>query len=409
MKNETKLRSKLWIMLISFVVSAGLFLSVTTLGAQGSQDFSFTASTEDVYVIENLNLDYQYDESKYEIVPLANEPYAVIKGDKQLLNLLKWQGKPEFYIDLEGLEPGTYREKIQFKGINKGLTVEIYPSVVELRLMEQQTIKLTPTIDLTGTDNLNKEYVVGVPELEKQEVLIRDVQEKLNEVGQVKATVDVSKLTQTTEIEVALTVVDRDGNVMEDINLIDTSIKVTIPVERKVTIINEEVTSEIVVVEEIVPETEEPVVEGVEKVEDPAPKKETTTPKKEEKPVTKPAPPVTKPVTPAKPEKDKEPATPSVPIREGVLSFINIPKGVHLENNTADLKWSGDVKIDLKGFKAGKYEITVNDKGVKKTIKFDLKLDEPIKEEVEVTPVEPTPPTEENVEAEAVKGASTEQ
>lgn len=348
MKNNLKLTTRLYILILSLVLSSALFLSVSTIGSSEKKWLDLTNSTEGVYVIEHLNIDYRYDKTKYEVVPFVTEPYAVIKGDKYLINLLKWNGKPEFFIDLNGKLPGVYREKVQYTGINKKLKVEIYPSIINLRLMEQQTIKIVPTIELVGVEKLRDNYIVSVPKLLKEEVLIRDIQDKLNQVGQVKGVVDVSGMTETQDVVVQLTVYDRDGKEMKDINLIDKTVTVRIPIERKVTVVEEEVINKIV------------KVENISKIDE---QKQPTPPKQEEKP--------------------KVDNNQKLPVREGVLSFINIPSDLNLINNTTGLKWSSDVKIDLKGFKAGKYEMTINDNGVKKVVKFDLIPKNPPKENTE--------------------------
>lgn len=337
MRNKVSITTKLWLLILSLMVSSALFLSVSTVGNTTKEAFLSSSFSEGVYVIENLNVDYRYDKTKYEVVNLSSEPYAVIRGDKALINMLKWSGNPEFFIELSGKPPGTYRETIQYSGINKGLTVEIYPSILDLRLMEQQTIKIVPTIEVVGQDKLKENYIVSLPELDKEEVMIRDIQDKLNLVGQVKGVIDVSNMIKTQTVTVTLEVYDRDGSIIPNINLIDKTIQVTIPIEKKVTIVKEEIVNEIVVIEK----------------ED---SKETDTSKQNE----------TQSKEPSKqPEKD-------TPVKEGVLSFINIPEGLNLVYDTSNLKWSGDVKIDLKGFKAGKYEMTVNDNGVKKVVKFTL-------------------------------------
>ncbi|MCA1064805.1 CdaR family protein (plasmid) [Rossellomorea sp. AcN35-11] len=323
MKKEIFIR--IGVFIISLLLASILAINVSTLGEERNHEFSFTNSTEGIYVIEELNIEYRYDKTKYEVVPFVTKPYAVIKGDKSKINLMKWGEEPQFYIELSGKPPGTYREEISYTGINKDLEVEFYPGIVDLRLMEQQTIRLTPSIELIGMDKVKENYIISVPELLKEEVLIRDIQDKLNQVGQVKGEIDVSKLTKTKEFEVSLSVYNRDGNLMPDINLLDKNIKVKVPVEKKVTIVKEEVIKKIVVVEA----PKEP------KVENPLPK------------------------------------------QEGILSFVNIPENLDLTNTSSDLKWTGNVTIDVKGFKEGKYEMTVDDAGTKKTVKFVLKSNPP--------------------------------
>jgi YbbR domain-containing protein len=384
MKTKEKITTKIWLMVISFTLSCILFLSVSTFEGSDKKEAFFSSSTEGTYVIENIEIDYKYDKTKYEVVPFVTEPYAVVKGNKQLINILKWSGKPEFFLELTGRLPGSYREEVEFTGINKDLEVTIYPSTIDLRLMEQQTLTIKPTLELTGVEDVRSDLIVSTPEILTKEVKVRGIQDRLNQIGQIKGILDVSKMHHTEQVEVNLIVYDRDGKVMKDINLIDKVMQVNIPIEKKVTIINEAVINKIVIVEGE-KEPEAPIIS--EPIKEPV--------------VTEPLPPepvVPKPTVPkpTKPE-PKEPIK-VVPPKIGKLSFINVPSTLILTNNTPKLKWTTVIEIDLKSFKEGTYSMTIKENGVKKEIKFTLALKEAPKPEPPEPPEEPIePPIEEPV------------
>lgn len=346
-KRKTPFHNRFLIFLGCFFVSTIIYWNVSSLYA--TDKVYSTSSNEAVYVMDDISIDYRYDTSKYEVVPLISEPYAVLKGDKATLNRMKWsKEKPVFYIDLRGKLPGTYQEVVQYENIPENLTVEIYPLVVNLRLMEQQTLTFTPQIELIGTEKLSNNYIVSLPELGNDEVKVKGMQETLNNIGSIRGVIDVSKRTKTFEAEVVLQAYDRDGNVMPDVNILEKTITVRVPITKRV-IVNEKVINEIVVIE-----NKDEVSESG---------------KKDEKPTNK----TSKPNSSQEATKDNaSKETSKEPPKEGVLSFINIPKGMKLENLTPDLTWSFNVKIDLKGFEAGVYEMPIKDQGKVKVLKFHL-------------------------------------
>lgn len=376
---EVKLKNKIFIFLVSLFLSCLIFLSVSS--SDGKKGLSFSGNSDGVYVIEDLNIDYRYDKNKYEAVPFVIEPYVVITGDKKLINLLKWSGKPEFFIDLNGKLPGNYREPVQFTGINKKLNVEFYPGVIDLRLMEQQTLKVVPVIELIGESKLDSNLIVSLPNLLQETVMVRDIQDRLNQLGQIKGVIDVSNMTSSEEFEVKLKVYDREGKVMDNINLLDETIKVKVNIDKKITIIKEDIINEIVIVEEVIKdETEKPeIVPQKDSTSNPV----VTPPKKEP---TK----VEKPETVEKPEK---------PEKLGVLSFVNIPKDYDFIRLDKISVWGSDISIDLKGFVAGKYEMTVKDKGENKLVKFELVLKEGLEQSDNNLPDDTLSGTEEDPES----------
>ena len=354
MKQKTPWTMKVLILILCFVTSSFIFWNVSSI-KQDNSSYS-TSPTEGVYVLEDIKIDYRYDKTKYEVVPFINKPYAVIKGNKALINKMKWsKEEPVFFIELSGKLPGTYQEKVQYENIDPNLVVEIYPSVVDLRIMEQQTMKFVPQIDLVGTDKVDKNYIISVPELLQEEVMVRDIQDKLNQISSIRGTIDVSKLRTTTEFEVNLQVYDRENNLMTGVNLLETSIKVRVPVQKKTTIVNEQVIKEVVVVEEVVKQPTQP------------------------------------PKTEDKPKDGSQPVQQEKPTPKGTLSFVHIPDNLILTNLTPSLTWTSDVKVDLKTFVAGVYEMTIKDNKQEKVLKFRLEEKKP----VETKPEETTPPKEE--------------
>lgn len=356
------IKQRILVFVSSLVVAGALFLTVSTTGGSStSKLLSASSAQEGVYVIDSPKITYNYDKTKYELASLSSKPYVVVKGDKQLLNLLKFSGHPKFTVDLAGKVAGSYRLGVDSTGIDKKLDVEVYPNLLDLRLMEQETYKFQPIIEVINDDVMSSKYVVSAPELLKEEVLVRDTQKKLSSIGQIKGVVDVSRLSKTSDVLVDLKVFDRDGHEIK-VNLLNKAIKVRVPVEKRIVVVQEDVVKKIL----------------IEKKDKEQPKVSVKKPVKVKKPVVV--------EQKEKPEQKKQVVIkPKVEIKkpkqEGVLSFTNIPKDLLLENKTPNLKWSSDFKVDLKDFKEGVYEMTVNDNNDKKVLRFELVLKEPLDED----------------------------
>lgn len=386
-KLKKLLSSRFFILIGCFIASSVIYWNVSSL--YGNDKIYSTSSNEAVYVLEDIEIDFRYDNTKYEVVPFVNKPYVVIKGDKATINKMSWsKEKPTFYIDVTGKLPGTYQEVVHYDNIPPNLTVEIYPLIVDLRIMEQQTISFTPQIELQGVDNLDDNYIVSVPELENTEIKVKGTQETLNKIGAIKGVVKLDKQTKSFETEVDLKVYDREGKPMPEVNLIEPKVKVLIPISKKVTIVNEQIINEIVIIED-----KSKVDEGDKNTPDKEEPTEQPTPPKTEKPVdTAPTEtPKPKPEAP-KPEAPKQEGVK----QEGVLSFTNVPSTFKIENLTPTLTWSTNVKIDLKGFELGSYEMTIKDNKKSKILKFRLYTDkpkeEPVEDEAETEDEEGVPP-----------------
>lgn len=360
-KKPVKTSQRVLFLIIALVTAFFISINVSTIGGtKDKNNFSLSTSTQGTYVIEDLNVRYIYDKTKYEIVSLSQEPYAIVKGDKQLINILKWgKDKPDFYIDLTGKKPGTYREQIQYKGISSKLDVELYSPSLDLRVVEQETATFVPVVELVGAEGLPSDLIVGVPKVNLSEVKIRDIQERLNQVGQVKAVLNISDLRETTTTTINLIVYDREGKEMEGVNLLNKVVDVTVPIEPKTTIINKEevkkyVNSDKVSVKEHKEQKhKEPKKEEVEHEEEPKEEIKEHTNKK----------------------------------AKGSLKYIGLKKGYTLTDKTREYKWTSNIVINISSFKEGVYSMVITDDGVKRKISFLIKKDSTGKEPVKDTEV----------------------
>lgn len=262
---EKRIKTKIIVLIISLCTSMYLFTTVSTTQWYSNKDKANKSIFEGTLVMEDLHINYLYDKSRYEIVNLSQKPYAVLSGSKDLLNIVKWSNKqPEFTVDLRGKKEGTYRVPITYRGIDKRLKVDLYSEFLNIRVREQQTVKLKPVIDIIGQDDIPKGYSVKQPILSQEEISIRDTQAKLNRLVQIKGVLDISSFRQTTKVRVYLKPYDSNGKLIKNINLLEDFIYVEVPIENSKLIIEKPVIKE-KVVEKIV-EKPKYIVKEVNKV-----------------------------------------------------------------------------------------------------------------------------------------------
>lgn len=349
MNKKAGLKTKFLVMVSSLLISSIGFLMINALSKESSVSSMERENNGDSIVIDNIDIEYLYDKDKYEVVELSPEAYVVVRGNKNLLTALKYSERPKFYVDLVGKKTGSYREELQWEGISESLDVEVYPTLIDIRLMEQQTVRLTPIIEYLNKDKVSKNKIIGLPELEKKEVVLKGTQEQLANVSSVKGYIDVSGYASNKTVAVTLKVYDRNNKVVDNINLLDKVVGVTVPVTDKEVVLKVE--------KEDKAKSEEPAKVVVEKVTEVVVKE---VPVEKEKDTDK-----------DKETVQKEPKKPVV-TKEGTLSVINVPKDLDLVIHTEKLAFSQDVTLDLKTYVEGAYEITYNDNGAKKVFKFDL-------------------------------------
>lgn len=279
------------VLLLSLGVTLYIYTTVSTTQWYTSKEKPNQSLFEGTYVIEDLKIKYKYDKDRYEIVNLSQKPYAVVKGSKDLINVMKWSGKdPEFVVDLTNKQVGTYRVPITYSGIDKRLTVDLYTDYLNIRVREQETVKLKPTIEIIGDSTIPKGFAIKTPILSQDEVSIRDTQVNINKVTQVKGVLDVSGMRETTKTKVMLKAYDKEGQVLDDVNLIESYIIVEVPIEDTVKIVEKPVIVEKEVIVKEKPTNKDKVTNNKEKED-----------KKDKNDKEKP----TKPVENPKPDKDK--------------------------------------------------------------------------------------------------------
>lgn len=186
-------------------------------------------------VLNGRKVTAEYNDEAYVVEGLPEKVNIILMGRTSDLYLAKQLGEHQVTLDLSDYGVGTHKVDLKYNNpINNleymlspsDVTVVIYPKVSEVRTLTQ---------DIINTDKLSETLVVSNVILDRDEVIIKSYQEKLDKVASVKALVDVNSLNATTAgtytlENVRLVAYDENGTEIPDIEIVPGSITATITI-----------------------------------------------------------------------------------------------------------------------------------------------------------------------------------
>ena len=186
-------------------------------------------------VLTNQPVTVEYNEEAYVIEGLPDSADIVLMGKKSELYLAQQLGEHNLIIDLTGLSTGTHKVPLKYNKQIKSLDYKLDPSNVTIVVHPKVSESRTLTTDILNTDKLNETLVISSVALDRDEVIIKSYEEKLETVASVKAIVDVNALngntagTYTLE-NVKLVAYDEKGTEINDIEIVPGTLTATVVV-----------------------------------------------------------------------------------------------------------------------------------------------------------------------------------
>lgn len=186
-------------------------------------------------VLTNQPVTVEYNEEAYVIEGLPDSADIVLMGKKSELYLAQQLGEHNLIIDLTGLSTGTHKVPLKYNKQIKSLDYKLDPSNVTIVVHPKVSESRTLTTDILNTDKLNETLVISSVALDRDEVIIKSYEEKLETVASVKAIVDVNALngntagTYTLE-NVKLVAYDEKGTEINDIEIVPETAAATVVV-----------------------------------------------------------------------------------------------------------------------------------------------------------------------------------
>ena len=165
----------------------------------------------------------------YEVSGLPSEVSAYVLGDLSDISLMNTQKAYSVVADLSGLLEGTHEITLSHKDFSSRLDVALSQTTAVVTIKKKISERYALSYDFVNKDQMNQEYVLGVPTLSDQEVIIRASQDTLDKIGMVKVLIDVSKVTADFTKQGTVVAYDQNGALM-NVDILPAKVTVTVGV-----------------------------------------------------------------------------------------------------------------------------------------------------------------------------------
>ena len=230
-KNNNKYFEKLFfkkssLVIISLVLAVGIFFYVDTK--------STTISETSAEVLYNQKVNAIYNEEAYVIEGIPDTVDVTMIGRKSDLYLAKQLPIDVVDIDLKDLRPGTHKVSLKYKGSINTINYKLDPSVATVVIYSKMSEVRTVSVDILNQDKLDSKLSISNVEIDRNEVIIKGAQYKLDKVATVKALVDINNISNPevgtiTLSDVQLIAYDQKGTVI-DVEIVPNTVTATVTI-----------------------------------------------------------------------------------------------------------------------------------------------------------------------------------
>lgn len=223
------LNNKIALIILALVLSVTSYILV-----DNATDMMMNNSSE---ILTNQKVKAQYNEEAYVIEGLPKTVDITLIGRRSALYLAKQSADKEVVIDLRDLKPGTHKVNLKYSGSTPNVTYKLDPSETTVVIYEKMSKSKQVDKEILYEDKLDSKYTISNITFSRDEVYVKGAEYKLEKIANVKALVDVRKITNptigtTTLKDIPLVAYDENGNKL-DVEIvpgtIDASIEISSP------------------------------------------------------------------------------------------------------------------------------------------------------------------------------------
>ncbi|SEN91031.1 YbbR domain-containing protein [Mesobacillus persicus] len=214
---------------VSLLLAFLLFSSVPITNSNKSGNIN-VPSNEDTEVITEVPVNSYYDSENLVVTGIPETVDVRIQGPRNIVQQARALRDFEVYVDLTELEMGEHQIQINIRDISERLTVTIDPSNITVNIQERVTRDFKVSAEF-NSGMIADGYVAGSPSIEPDTVQVTGAKNVIDQIGYVKANVNIgeeTKDTVTTKADVL--VLDKDMNKL-DVTVEPSTVDVTIPIE----------------------------------------------------------------------------------------------------------------------------------------------------------------------------------
>lgn len=210
------LNSPLFVKVISLLLAVMLYLSVNMDTPQSQSDKGILPPvTDNEETLLDVELSAIYDEDKYVISGLPQTVAVSLSGQKSTITQAKLQQSYRTFVELEGLEAGTHKVKVQHENFPQKLKVTIEPAYVTVTIHEKVSEVVPVEVELINKSQIEEGYTAEQPIVSPNSVRVTGAKEVVEQMALVKALLDINGAKETITRDAPVKVYDQDGNELQ--------------------------------------------------------------------------------------------------------------------------------------------------------------------------------------------------
>lgn len=179
--------------------------------------------------INNVPISIIANTEVYEISGLPESVTVMIVGDVADITLTETQGQFRVVADLTGLAEGQHKVRLEPADFSPRLAVSVTPSTAIVTIERKTTQRFLLDYDFVNVNRMDLRYVLGTPELEVTEILVRASERTLDSIAFVKAFIDVAGVNANFTKEVPIIAYNQLGERV-DAQIIPSVVRVNVSV-----------------------------------------------------------------------------------------------------------------------------------------------------------------------------------
>ncbi|GAE93146.1 hypothetical protein JCM21714_2191 [Gracilibacillus boraciitolerans JCM 21714] len=171
------------------------------------------ATTNKTEAIEDVPVQIHIEQKEYVVSGVPETVTVTLKGSVSMVTSTEFQRNFDVFVNLEGLEPGTYTVPLEYTGLADRLEVYIDPQEVEVTIEERASKEFDVSMDVINRDKVEEGFEIANVYADPETVTVTSSKSIVDQIAIIKGFVDANGFNETQTIEnVPVKVYDNEGN-----------------------------------------------------------------------------------------------------------------------------------------------------------------------------------------------------
>lgn len=182
-----------------------------------------------VETIQDVKVEAYYDQDKYVVTGLPQNVDITLEGSNTSILQTKMKEQFEVFTNLHGYESGTYEVGLQYNGIPDSLEVKLQPAKVRVTIEPKKTKAFPVEVGYLNKNQMEEGYKAEKATAKPSFIEIAGTETQLEQVGAVRAYIDLKGVNETFTKEAKVVIYDKSGNTL-NLQANPSVVNVTVPV-----------------------------------------------------------------------------------------------------------------------------------------------------------------------------------